>query len=85
MFAWIYWSGYVVSFLFVFVATVITMRRKVANEEISSSQVIDEYAGAILMAFLTSFLSWVWFVLYLGLVIIGTGKKIDPPTTARAR
>jgi len=85
MFAWIYWSGYVVSFLFVFVATVITMRRKVANEEISSSQVIDEYAGAILMAFLTSFLSWVWFVLYLGLVIIGTGKKIDPPTIARAR
>ena len=74
-----------ISFLFVFVATVITMRRKVANEEISSSQVIDEYAGAILMAFLTSFFSWVWFVFYLGLVIIGTGKKIDPPTIARAR
>ena len=85
MFAWIYWSGYIVSFLFVFISTIVSLHHKVAEGTISESTVVDEYAGMILIAVFCSFLSWAWFLFYAGLIIIGTGKNVEPPTIARAR
>ena len=84
MIGWIYWSGYVVSFLLVFVTTIVALHKKVAEGTISESAVIDEYAGMLLIAVFCSLLSWIWFLFYAGLIIIGTGK-LDPPTIVRAR
>jgi len=84
MFWSIYWAGYIFSFLFMFIATIFALRKKLAEGTISESTVIEEYVGLILAAALWGFLSWVMVLIYLGLVIIGTGK-IDPPTIARAR
>ena len=72
---WIYWSGYVVSFLLVFVVAVISLRSTYTEGATTADIILDAYAGMILIAVLCSFLSWAWVLFFAGYIIIGTGEK----------
>ena len=74
MAGWIYWGGYVASFVLVFILSVISCRRR-AVKGYDSQSVIDLYAQHIVIAVFASFLSWAMFVFLLGFVVIFAGVK----------